>query len=345
MVIDYLEKIKGQYQEDKIELSTKLSAAQNEYKENMEFIKVLEENEEPTFESFTPREVNGVHRQKIASLYKRQQELSQELAGLRAHIAAIDADIYQINSVIKVASEDMGDVPRYLFEEKKYNDDGFKYAILQTLENERQRIARELHDSSVQNLTSLVHKTELCIKLLDIDPIRCKLELSSMNKLIRDIIEDARKMIYDLRPMSFDDIGFDVTVERFLDKLKFSYGIDVALHIEGKPYPIDNVIAITLLRVIQESCNNAIKYSKASTINVTIEYMQDKFGVKIIDDGIGFDEVEESTVSRENNSGFGLKMMRERVFLLSGEISIDTSPGKGCIIHAIVPLSKEDNER
>ena len=90
---------------------------------------------------------------------------------------------------------------------------------LETQENERQRISRELHDSTVQNLTAMVHMTELCSKLVDMDPIRCKLELNKMIKNLGEIIDDTRKMIYNLRPMSFDDIGLDITIERTLDKL------------------------------------------------------------------------------------------------------------------------------
>ena len=205
MVIDYLEKVREQYEENQIDLKNKLNAVSNEYKENIELIKVLEDNNDPNFESFTPREVNGFNRQRIAELEERQHQLSGELTALRVHIGAIQEDIYQINSVIKVAKEDVS-------KESSNYDEKFKFALLETLENERQRIARELHDSTVQNLTSMVHKIELCIKLLDMDPIRCKLELSSMGKVFRDIIEDTRNMIYDLRPMSFDDIGFDVVI-------------------------------------------------------------------------------------------------------------------------------------
>ena len=100
--------------------------------------------------------------------------------------------------------------------------------LLETQEMDRNRISRDLHDSTVQNLTSLVHKSELCMKLMEVDQIRCKLELSSMGKILREIINDTRKLIYDLRPMSFDDIGFDVTLERSLDKFKQANNVHIA---------------------------------------------------------------------------------------------------------------------
>ena len=169
-------------------------------------------------------------------------------------------------------------------EEERYHT-----SLLETQENERQRISRELHDSTVQNLTAMVHMAELCSKLVDMDPIRCKLELSKMIKNLREIIDDTRKMIYNLRPMSFDDIGFDVTVERSLDKFKRFNNINCVYKVEGKPYPIDNVVQITLLRVIQEACNNAIKHASASNLIVSMKYKDSQLKLMIQDDGRGFD--------------------------------------------------------
>lgn len=343
MVVSYLEKIREQYQEKRIDANNRLNAVKNEYRENTEFIKLLEVNNDPNFESFTPRQVNGFNKTKICELEARQKQLTNIMSDIRAEISSIDNEIYELNSVIKVAREKKGDIANPIFEGEEYKDESrVKLALLETQENERQRIARELHDSTVQNLTSLVHKTELCLKSMDADPIRCKLELTSMSKILRDIIEDTRNMIYDLRPMSFDDIGFDITVERFLDKIKLISGTNIAFYIEGKTYPIKNVVGITLLRVIQEACNNAIKHSDASNIQVKLIYEPSLFTVQIEDNGKGFELNVDKNVSREDNSGFGLSMMKERIFLLSGELEIESSPGKGCCIKAQIPVKEEE---
>ena len=343
MVVLYLEKIREQYQDKRIDAYNRLNAAQNEYKENTEFIKLLDANTDPNFESFTPRQVNGFHKTKINELEIRQKEVTQLISDIRKEISIIDNEIYEINSVIKVAKENRGNLSNPIFESDEYKDEAkVKLAFLETQENERQRIARELHESTVQNLTSLIHKTELSLKLMDTDPVRCKLEINSMNKLIRDGIEDTRNMIYDLRPMSFDDIGFDITVERFLDKIKMISGTSIDFNIEGRPYPIKSVISITLLRVIQEACNNAIKHSKASHIQVKLIYNPTVFVVQIDDNGRGFATGMSDNVSREDNSGFGLSMMKERIFLLSGELSIESAPGRGCSIKAQIPIEEEN---
>ena len=339
MVKQYLEKVKEQLLERKIVVSNHISELSNTYKENIEFIKMLEETNDPNFESFTPREVNGFNRKKIVELESMQKSLTEELTKARQELSELDSDIYELNSVIKVARENIRGLSTQVIDEK---DSEFRFALLETQENERQRIARELHDSTVQNLISLVHKTELCMKLFETDPIRCKLELSSMGKVLRDIIEDARNMIYDLRPMSFDDIGFDITVERLLDKIKSITGKNITLKVIGNTYSIHNIVGITLLRVIQEACNNAIKHSYASEVKVTLYYNHDNFIVEVADNGKGFTKEEvESGVSREDNSGFGLSIMRERIYLLSGELEIESAPGKGCIIKAIIPMIKE----
>ncbi len=342
MIVSYLEKIREQYHEKRLDALSRLNAVQNEYKENIEFIKLLESNSDPNFESFTPRQVNGFNKNKIQELETRQKELTELVAEVRNEISSIDNEIYEISSVIKVAKEKQLDLENPIFTDAEYkNPARVKLALLETQENERQRIARDLHDSTVQNLTSLVHKTELCMKIMDSDPIRCRLELTSAGKILRDIIEDTRNMIYDLRPMSFDDIGFDVTVERFLDKVKSISGINIHFEIEGDTYPIKSVVGLTLLRVIQEACNNAIKHSEASMIQVKLIYGATSFIVQVRDNGKGFAEKVEEMHSRDDNSGFGLSMMKERIFLLSGELSVDSKPGAGCTITAKIPVEEE----
>ena len=95
-------------------------------------------------------------------------------------------------------------------------DNDSKKVVLDAQELERQRIARDLHDSTVQTLTGMVHKLELCCRLLESDPVRCHLELKVMGNNLRNSISEIRDIIYDLRPMSFDDIGLEVAIEELI---------------------------------------------------------------------------------------------------------------------------------
>jgi two-component system sensor histidine kinase DegS len=279
--------------------------------------------------------VNSVNKQKILELKEEQKELQTAIQEVRMRYSDSIKKVDEIASVLKVARKNAS-------EDTFTDSESSRIELLETQENERQRISRELHDSTVQNLTSLVHKTELCSKLVESDPVRCKLELVMMSKIIREIISDTRQMIYNLRPMSFDDIGLDVTIERALDKLESSETKKIDFVVEGDSYPIKSVIGITLLRIIQEACSNAIRHADCSVIQVKLIYDTDHVSIVIEDNGNGFDIEAIKEESRDNNSGFGLSMMKERVYLLSGNINIESKLNCGTKITVEVPINNKE---
>ncbi len=343
MVKEYLEKTRDEFYDSKYSLTEKLTVAENHYKENIKIIQMLEKTCDENFEAFTPREVNSYNRNKIRELKEEQNLIETQIKVLRKQISDIECEIDEVNSVIKVYdNENLKSDVEIKDVINNEDSDFFNRVLLQTVEGERQRIARDLHDSTVQSLTSLLHKTELCLKLLDVDPIRCRLELSSQGHVLKDIINDLRNMIYNLRPMSFDDIGFNITVERALDKMKNSNNIRCNFKTIGDEVDVDSIVSLTLLRVIQEACSNSIKHGHATCVNVIIKYETNNLILTIEDDGEGFDVSTIPEVARDDNSGFGLSMMKERVYLLSGKINIKSKPGEGCTVKVTVPIKKED---
>lgn len=347
MVKQYLEKTRDEFYDSKYALIEKLTAAENHFKENIKIIQMLEGKSDESFEAFTPREINSYNKSKVKELKEEQKLIEPQIKSLHKQISDVDCKIDEINSVIRVYNSDETTNEVEISEAisdviNEEDSDAFKRVILQTVESERQRIARDLHDSTVQSLTSLTHKTELCLKLMDVDPIRCRLELTSQGKILKDIINELRNMIYNLRPMSFDDIGFNITVERALDKLRNSNNIRCNFKTSGDEYMVDSLVSLTLLRVIQESCSNSIKHGHAKEINVSLKYEPKSLTLTIKDDGDGFDTSAIPEFTRNDNSGFGLSMMKERIYLLSGKISISSRPGEGCIVKVIIPVNKED---
>ncbi len=341
MVCSYLEKLQDEYLQEKLNVEKEIANLKIRLKENIEFIKLLEENSDPNYESFTPREVHSKNKDKINELKLEQKEILEELDHMKPLYDESVKKLDEINSVLKVAKSSM--ISKDAHDETMDNE-YYRLTLLETQENERQRISRELHDSTVQNLTSLVHKTELCTKLIEMDPIRCKLELTMMSRTLREIINDMRQMIYNLRPMSFDDIGLDITIERTLDKIQNEETKNITFSVEGEPYQIKPVIGITILRIVQEACNNAVKYADASIISVKLIYEEDEVIISIEDNGKGFDVEHLDTSSRNDNSGFGLSMMKERVYLLSGKIDIQSKINEGTRIQVNVPIvNKEEN--
>ncbi len=221
---------------------------------------------------------------------------------------------------------------------KYHNDLGL--SVLESQEKDRQRIARDLHDSTVQNLTGLVHKIELCSRLVEMDPPRAKLELTVLANNVKMVINEMREIIYNLKPMSLDDLGLAVTIERYAKQLMTSHDIKVYVKNNREIENILPVVKLSLFRVVQEACHNVIKHAKASRIDINIIYDIDNIIVSIKDDGIGFNSDKQMEMIPECNSGYGLSIMKERVYLLSGTVKIHSEINKGTNITISVPLTK-----
>lgn len=216
--------------------------------------------------------------------------------------------------------------------------------ILETQELERQRIARDLHDSTIQNLTNLVHKTELCLKLFDLDVIRARLEMATLVEHIRQIINSMREIIYNLRPMTIQDLGLIPAVERYIGNYKKENQIQVVLKTPEEKYNILPLVNLTLYRIIQEACNNIAKYAKATVCKISIEYVDDSIYLTIEDNGIGMNLETQFHSQDKQNSGFGLSIMKERAILLKGDFNIESDIGKGTKISVKIPLGEYKEE-
>lgn len=200
--------------------------------------------------------------------------------------------------------------------------------ILLIQEAERKRIAEELHNTAVQDMVCLSQKLELAVHYMDKDIVQSKLEVLSAKKQVKAIIEEMREIIYNLRPMIFDDIGYKAAFERLCDKL-IREGYDVSFDIDDISLE-DGVTAISIYHIVKEACQNVIKHSQASTISVTVKAICDKVIVMITDNGIGFD-------SQLCGNHFGLSFISERVELLSGDMQIVSDKG-GTLIKIEIPV-------
>lgn len=207
--------------------------------------------------------------------------------------------------------------------------------ILNIQEEDRQRIARDLHDTSLQNLAHLVHKIELSGMYIDQDPIRAKLELAVISKNLKSVIDEIRNTIFDLRPMTFDDLGLKPAFEQLFAKINIDNTYEIESDIDNVSCENDLILA-TVFRVVQECLINVKKHAEANKIFFTCQCVGDICVIDISDNGKGFSKEE---VEGKQNRHFGLNVMKERISLLGGKISIDSEKEKGTQIHLEVPLS------
>jgi two-component system sensor histidine kinase DegS len=209
--------------------------------------------------------------------------------------------------------------------------------VFQIIEEERMRIARDMHDGPAQSMANLVLQAEILERLIARDPALVISELADFKDGVREVLDDTRRLIFDLRPMTLDDLGLVPTLRKFVKEFEDRFGIRTGLRVIGEEGRLPGNYEPTLFRIIQEALNNARKHAQAKNAEVVITFAKTSVSAAIRDDGVGFDldAAEEPT---DGDKHLGLTSMRERAELESGDLSIRTAPGKGTEVLATFSL-------
>jgi len=220
---------------------------------------------------------------------------------------------------------------------KRINQQKFRSAlILEGQEEERKRIAMDIHDGIGQMLTSLKFQVE------SVDLKKNELasqKLTEIEGLIKKIIREVRKVTFNLRPMVLGDYGLQAALNVFVGEMAKLIDIRLELHSEAEISRLSQKVENNIFRIIQEAINNAIKYSEATRIEVILKQVDKAVVVEVTDNGKGFDNklVEERSINFE--SGRGLFNMYERSEYINGSLIVKTQPGQGTTVRLTVPVS------
>lgn len=207
--------------------------------------------------------------------------------------------------------------------------------IIRAQEEERRRLARDMHDGPAQMLANVMLRAEICERLLETDLAKVRQELRSLKDVVRGSIKDIRKVIFDLRPMTLDDLGLVPALKRYVSDLREQCGLPIELMVNGLERRLPAATEVAGFRIVQEALNNVQKHAQASKVRVSVDFSKDAVVVAVHDDGKGF-AVSEALTDREGH--FGLLSMRERVELLEGTCTIESEPGRGASITARLPI-------
>lgn len=210
----------------------------------------------------------------------------------------------------------------------KYTEN--KIQIIEVQESERKRIARDLHDAVLQNLTHISHQLELSQLYMDKDILQAKLELLSAQKNMKTTIEEIRNIVFDLRPMSFDDLGFKETFDNFYELITRYSDVQVEFDVDDITGKSDYFL-LTVYRIAREALMNALRHSGGDRIIFKCKNNGKNILLEIEDNGKGFNADD----LKEKNH-YGLTVIRERVDLLSGTIDIMSDNGTKIIVD--IPL-------
>ena len=205
-------------------------------------------------------------------------------------------------------------------------------AALMTREQEKSRIARELHDELGQLLTMLQMDVAWCAEKLPYgnEPLEARLE--RMAGLLKSTIAATRRIAADLRPLMLDDLGLVPSIEWLAENFSQRTGIACALTLGDSDLQVPKAHASAIFRIVQESLTNIAKHANAGHAGIAIERDGDELVVRIEDDGIGF----LPHAPRKPNS-FGLFGLRERASLMGGEATITSAPGGGTTVEVRIP--------
>jgi two-component system sensor histidine kinase DegS len=224
--------------------------------------------------------------------------------------------------------------------ERKKAEENLRYylqEITKAQEEERKRIARELHDSSAQNLIALLHQLDNLLTDKTKLPVREAKALWGFYEQIRDTLQEVRRFSRDLRPSVLDDLGLLPALEWVTQDLKNTYLIEVDLKVLGNERRLFPETELLLFRIVQEALRNIAKHAEATKAEVEVKFAEDKITVTISDNGTGF-EPPESLGALTPTGKLGLAGMQERVQLLGGKLKLESEPGKGTKIFVEAPV-------
>ncbi|CAN7275738.1 MASE4 domain-containing protein [Trinickia sp. LjRoot230] len=200
-------------------------------------------------------------------------------------------------------------------------------------EQEKRRIARELHDGLAQTLATLRLELDRFAEKLSAASSVPDPHLADMRGLADEAVASTRRIAADLRPAMLDDLGLAAAVQWLVQSFSQRYGIDCALVLEPDEFDLDEPYASTAYRIVQEALANVARHAQASHVEISVIREEAQIALRISDNGIGFD-----LSARRKPDSFGLAGLRERAYLVAGQLSIETSPGRGTTIDVRVPL-------
>ncbi|HLE91887.1 MAG TPA: sensor histidine kinase [Anaerolineales bacterium] len=208
--------------------------------------------------------------------------------------------------------------------------------VVSAQEAERQRIARDLHDETGQALTAIgmgLRGFSGRLSTRNKDGIRT---LHQLETLTADSLKELERLISDLRPSHLDDLGLSAALRWYAGRVQEHASISIRVDITGEETDLDDAVKITIFRIIQESLNNVIKHAQASHVNIRLCFEERNVRIHVWDNGVGFDldQAQQKSTSRPT---LGLAGMEERAALLGGNVSIQSRPGYGTQVEALIP--------
>lgn len=283
-----------------------------------------------------------IAREKENHLKLRRNELQNRIKNSDKQIDRADVIASQMNVVLEYLSGDLNQVTRIL--ESAKNRQMFGLQIILAQEDERKRIARDIHDGMAQTLANVVLRSEIVERLLaKEDYVVVREELKELKGQVRGGLEDVRKMIFNLRPMALDDLGLIPTMRKYSQDFEDKTRIRTKFDFKGKDTRLPSGMEVAIFRLLQEAFSNVLKHSKATFTELEVTFETEDITIKFMDNGVGFN-VDRLDLKLSKGNNFGILGMRERLDLLEGTMEIESVLNEGTTIKMVIPVRRENKE-
>ena len=279
-----------------------------------------------------------VAREKERQLRRQRDRLELRLYNLQKTVMGAERLAMRISSVLGYLGSQMSDVVAQI--EAAAKNKFLSAAIIKAQEDERFRVSREIHDGPAQDVANLMFQTSVCERMIDIDPFAAKENLQELRRQMRVCLTDIRQIIFDMRPMSLDDLGLVSAIKQLIMKMRERRILDATLQIDGKEVSLPTHIETAIFRIVQEALNNVNRHSGERTAKVRMLFTKEALAILISDEGTGFDMelVEAELQNNEGNGHFGLLGMKERAGIIGAQLTVSSSKDRGTKVHLRLPL-------
>lgn len=207
-------------------------------------------------------------------------------------------------------------------------------SVIQAQEVERQRLSRKMHDGPAQALSNFILQAEIAQRYFDRDIDQARVELEDLKETAGKTFQKVRDFIFELRPMMLDDLGIIPTLRHYIKAYQEQVDFKVDFAPLGTERRLDRYVEVMIFRAIQELLSNATRHSKGNQVQVEVDITETEVKVSVEDNGEGFD-VEEAL-----DGSMGLKVIKDRVDMLGGHMTIDSMASQGTRISFQLPVSE-----
>jgi two-component system sensor histidine kinase DegS len=282
-----------------------------------------------------------VARERELHLRRRRDDLARRIRNMQSIAERAEDLVSRVGVVMDYLESDLERLTTTVNDFQRQQEVGF--SITRAQEEERRRVAREMHDGPAQVLAAVVLKLDLCQRLLDGEPHRLRSELRGIADAARLGLQEVRTIIFNLRPMALDELGLVAALRSYLAAYREHTGVDVELRIDGQEeLRLPAALEIAAYRLVQEALANVAKHSGAGAAEVHLELRPEGIAGSVRDAGCGFEV--EPVWKGERDGAFGITGMRERVQMLRGTLRVQSAPGQGTAVLWYLPVAGEEGD-